>query len=38
DIRDCPQTFIFLTFERGYTVIWVAREDVPEWVVYEMLK
>lgn len=22
----------------GYTVIWVANEDVPEWVVYEMLK
>lgn len=21
----------------GYTVIWVANEDVPEWVVYEML-
>lgn len=21
----------------GYTVIWVAREDVPEWVIYEML-
>ena len=22
----------------GYSVIWVANEDVPEWVVYEMLK
>jgi TRAP transporter TAXI family solute receptor len=22
----------------GYSVIWVAREDAPEWVVYEMLK
>lgn len=22
----------------GYTVLWVAREDAPEWVVYEMLK
>lgn len=21
----------------GYTVIWVANEDVPEWVIYEML-
>lgn len=21
----------------GYTVLWVAREDAPEWVVYEML-
>lgn len=21
----------------GYNVIWVAREDVPEWVIYEML-
>jgi TRAP transporter TAXI family solute receptor len=22
----------------GYSVIWVAREDVPTWVIYEMLK
>jgi uncharacterized protein len=22
----------------GYSVIWVANEDVPEWVIYEMLK
>jgi TRAP transporter TAXI family solute receptor len=22
----------------GYSVIWVAREDVPNWVIYEMLK
>lgn len=22
----------------GYTVIWVTREDVPEWVIYDMLK
>ncbi len=22
----------------GYTVLWVAREDAPEWVIYEMLK
>jgi TRAP transporter TAXI family solute receptor len=26
------------TITVGYSVIWVAREDVPNWVIYEMLK